>query len=178
MAMGMRINISNIFRGSKNFARKIFNYIFQGGDITDELQQVIDTKLLDVVTDIMLPAIKQKLVENESVFTGALYNGLFFSQAEPGKVALNVTPNVNYARILESGSNPRGVDNDEGERIVRWVVHKIGTEDNSKLIAAAVIAKIEGKGNDPHPFIMPAVAETIESVKSAFGKEISIELGL
>jgi hypothetical protein len=177
-----RVSVNKKLQSNKRFLKELFDaIILQVGTtrIKKVLTDQIDTIVNESLNDILLPAIRQNLVNNKSMFTTTLYNYLQFTTDGPGRVVLDAGPADSYASILEKGSQPRQVDSAEADRIIRWVIFKRHVTAEQGIEAAQhVVSKIEKTGNNPHPYIEPAMELMMPIVKDAVQHRLSEVLGV
>ena len=60
---------------------------------------------------------------------------------------------------MERGSDARRISGEERNNIFEWAVFKYPDQD-PQATTDAVVAAIQKKGNNEHPYIAPALAET------------------
>lgn len=148
----------------------------------------VDKVLVESLNDVLLPAIRQNLITNKSMFTGTLYSALNFANPESGRVVLEGpdkgSGSRDYARILESGGPrgrrvPRPIGGAEASNIVRWIIFKRNiTPEKATAAAGHVIRKIEREGSKPHPYIQPAVDLMMPAVKDLVHQRLADVLGV
>jgi len=127
--------------------------------------------LKEVADDVLVDAIRERIVANKSVYKGNLVNsiesrlkGIYpFITLEVGSF------DVPYALAVEEGTGPRHVSY---AAILDWVLHGMafqGVSANAApIIASRIVQHIENEGSDPHPFL----ANTFEARKEVFRDEV------
>ena len=111
--------------------------------------------------EVLVEAARQHLEDNESVFTGDLYDsiGVRAVPAPYGSVSVEVaTEDIDYAMAVETGKPPRLEDY---ERMYAWAQHKqiIPSSGTYGQMINRMIAVIAKRGSKPHPFMQPAWEE-------------------
>ena len=118
--------------------------------------------LFDVINEVLVPAIRTKLEENNSIYTGKLSKAIRARiQASKTKSIVNVGPvGVPYALEVEQGSRPRTV---KRGRILRYVKAKMGlTGTDAIRVTNSIVKTIEIRGTIPHPYLV----NTFDALKS------------
>ncbi len=183
-----RVSVSKNLTNHKKFLKDLFDAItvqalVQTGLVhfKKAMHDEIDTIIIETLNSTLLPAIRQNLINNKSIFTSTLYNSLHFSSTKPGQVVLEAsksTGNREYAVILERGSKPRTVDQAETDNIVRWVLFKRKVSEERAISAAnMVVRKIQKTGNVPHPYIEPALQLMMPIIKQVVAERLRTTFG-
>lgn len=178
----MKISVNKLLvqSGGKKIIQEIFDNIvkFTGrSNIRKKLLDVIDEVVEDTLNDVALPVIRQNLVDNESKFSGDLYENLDFVIAEPGRVVLEAGPASGYAALVERGSEPRSISDTEFHKLIDWVIFKKNVDADAAIsIAGRVAITIETHGNIEHPYIQPAMEATLPTLKSMVTRRLKQEL--
>lgn len=146
--------------------QKLWDYLFGWlpqvndgglGQISKTLEKKAEDTILVSVTEILIPAIQQRLEEGRHVVTGKLRDSFSAEVTGPGKVSLG--SNVDYLETLEKGSEPRQISSDEMSRLEVWAEMKFPDGDPA-VISKHVAKSIEKSGNQEHPVIQPVLEET------------------
>lgn len=178
--MILKLSTNKLLQSHKPLIKEMFDAIVtQVGTsrMRKALVAAIDSIVEESLNTFVLPAIQRNLVQQRSVFTSTLYNSLRFTSDGPGRVALDAGPAQHYAGILEKGSQPRQIDSRETDNIIRWVIYnKQVDEDTGKSIADKVIRAIEERGNQPHPYIEPALELMMPVVKDVVHQQLAAVL--
>jgi hypothetical protein len=116
---------------------------------------------------ILVPLMRQKLIDNKNVFTGEL---LARTSARAG-IADNPYVEVGsfdqpYGVNIEKGSPPHSPDL---KKIVRWVQKKMGlTGVSAGLVANQIMKHIESQGTKAYPYVVP----TFEANQDRFVRDV------
>lgn len=181
----LRVSVSKNLVIHKPFFKELFDLLTfdrlsKTGTVrfSKVLVQAVDKAVEAALNEILLHAIKQNLVRNDSVFRQVLINELRFVNDGPGRVALTTGAAKEYANILERGSKPRAVDAKEVDNLVTWVIFKQHLSGARAKKAAANIAKVIARtGNKPHPYIAPAFEATMSAVQQSVQTQLREVIG-
>ena len=180
--MIFKLRVNKTLRSSRGFLVELFDEITgQVGrrNIRKSLVANIDQIVIETLNDVVLPAMRENLEKNKSNYTNTLTNSLEFISDQPGRVVLSAGAAESYARILERGTAPRIVDQEEAGRIFDWVViKKKVTPDKAVTAAGFVIKHIQEKGNTPHEYIKPAIEQTMPTVQEIVRVRLAEVLGV
>lgn len=123
---------------------------------------------------LLVPAARQKLRENKSVWRGEVHQrvGIRVAVDKLGPAIDFGAPGVPHAYALEKGQPPHS---EELEKIKEYLSAKQGlVEPGLSRVAAAVVRTLETVGSKPHPFIKPAW----EATKHAYTKAVFVRFKL
>lgn len=152
---------------------------FEGGDeITDAIKEMIrmaPEKTAKVMFTsahaVLIPAIKQKIKANSSVFRGDLLRVAARIKVEEFTPTIEVgSLGVPYGTIVEKGSGPRHITKREKEKIVEYCRKKMKMDlKRAKRVAGGIVHTLMTVGNKAHPYLVP----TWEATKTQYWKDFS-----
>ncbi len=130
--------------------------------------------------EIYVPAIKQQIRENKSVFRGGLFQKVKIQQLEGAIPSIDVgVMGVPYAEEVEKGGPPRKVSEAEKRQIRDYVAKKNGVSGSDvERVAMAIIKTIETVGTKPHPYIKPATDRVTPAFYLKNDKRMAAQLKL
>jgi len=154
---------------------------FDTSDVNEKIKDLIakyPVRTLKVLhtsaTAVLIPAIKQQVKENKSVFRGELHQrmasrtSVHTKRREP-KIEVGAL-GVPYGTIIEKGSEPRLPTKREKEKIVEWCRKKLGlTKPKARRLAGAIMYVIIHDGNKAHPYLL----NTWRATKDQFWKDFT-----
>ena len=162
-----------------------------------KMPRIVGLAMFTAAHAVTIPAIKQQIQKNRSVFRGELHtrisarSSVSSERDEKGKSisgtmlsaddAMNPVIEIGalgvpYAMNVEVGAPPHSPN---PKKILDYVKKKMGKDgDEAKLIAAKIIDTIEEEGTKPHPFILNTwevtapifMADTIARIRAALAK--------
>ena len=173
--------ITGATQAASKAARTVMNAVFGTSSTQEAVQQAVEEvaavlSLRDAVAQILIPAMQENLIENESMFRGDLANS--FQVVVTGNRSVEVVSSVPYASNVEYGSDPRGIGDEELDNLVEWAEFKFPNSENPEDIALAVAAAIEERGNRPHPYAAPALESTRDAIYSAVASQFAVDIRL
>lgn len=143
---------------------------FTGGESQAEaeaaLQNAADTAALEVMRTDLLPLLKQRLIDTDHVFTGALLESLDVWSDRPGQIVVGSREFSERLSRIEYGTEPREVDDEELDRLVFWVEDKFGITDKKQAEASAlgVALKLETQGNTAYRELSSVIEENRDAI--------------
>jgi hypothetical protein len=166
----------NAIEMAKNFGRglatgvgKVLDF-FTGGESPEEaraaLQNAADAAALEIMRTDLLPLLKQRLVDTDHVFTGALLESLDVWSSQPGQIVVGSREFGERLSRIEYGTEPRNVDDEELDRLVFWVEDKFGIVDKKQAEASAlgVALKLETQGNTAYRELTSVIEENRDAI--------------
>ena len=119
------------------------------------LMKVIEFLALEIETEA-----NNLLIEHGNVDTGELINS---SEIIKAPKSVSVKWSAEHTSYVEYGSDPHYPP---FEPIFRWVKRKLGVGDKeAEAIAYGIINKIGKYGQEPKPFIIPAIYKVVDKYK-------------
>lgn len=100
------------------------------------------------------------LLEHGNVDTGELLNS---SEISKSSNSVSINWSAEHASFIEYGSDPHVPPM---EPIKRWAKRKLGLDDKeAEALAYKIVNKIGKYGQEPKPFIIPAIYKVIDKYK-------------
>lgn len=168
---------SLLFKPSSSAPDRISRFLMGGPDLSEGLTKETTEVFSEVAEELLLPALRDKLEENESVFTGTLRDSLRVYATEK---TVQIVSDTGYARLLEKGSDGRVVTDAEYEKMPEWVLHKKlvrpGDTDTAQLVADRIVDQIQEQGTEPHPFVAPVIEELRPVLEERAQRKLIIRL--
>jgi len=134
----------------------------------EEVQQA----LIEASDEIFVPAIRDQLEKNKSIFTRALYESIdtVEGQSTFSQLSIRVGSELSYAMGVEKGLLPH---TPEFERLREWVKVKLGLSGpDAHLVAIRISKSIREKGTQPHPYLK----DTIDANEKIFAQRVFSKL--
>jgi hypothetical protein len=126
-------------------------------------------EIIDIVADsalvelrrVLIPAIQQKLIDNDSIFTSKLHDGMdaILTKKTKTEVEFDIgASTVDYSLAVEKGTPPHTPDIDKIYDFVRFK-NGVSTPMGGIVVAERVFNSIKTRGTRAHPYILPAFRE-------------------
>jgi hypothetical protein len=114
---------------------------------------------MQAATEVFIPPIRDLLLDNDNVFRGDLLDSIAVSVSVDGTFVVgSVGSDLEYASFVESGSDPRPINDVEESKLLDWVEQKLRVRGEAvDLVLYRVINKIQTEGSDKHPFLSVVV---------------------
>lgn len=156
--------IKLVLEGKEKISARLWRWIRRSPGIASN-------SMYDACEEILIPAIRGKLIETDAIFTRELYDSIEATIKSQSPPTVEVGSTLPYAQIIEQGGNPREEDID---KLTAWVEFRTGyTGEEAVRVALAVQQTIRNQGTSAQPFIMPAFEETRE----ALAQRASVKIG-
>lgn len=131
--------ITGATQAASKAARTVMNAVFGTQSTQEAVQEAVEevasaavVSLRDAVAQILIPAMQENLINTNTMFRGDLANS--FQVRVTGNRSVEVVSSVPYASIVEYGSDPRGIDDEELDNLVEWAEFKFpDVEDPENL---------------------------------------------
>ena len=112
--------------------------------------------------------VKSRARENAPSFRGDLQNSIGSQVVRWNLGLVGTKPNVKYAKGIEFGTRPHGVN---PEVLYDWARLKLHAKDY-KGVAFAVARKIKARGTKAQPYLRPALSDSKKDVVKNFNNAI------
>lgn len=116
---------------------------------------------------------RKNLDANLTSDSGRLKASLLILDRRNGGLIIDAGTTTEYAINIEEGTKPHELSPSEFAGLMDWVGRKLKAKPKERFITAVWVAnKIEEKGTDAQPFLMPAASEVRPRHKAALIKEL------